>query len=262
MANILLVDEKTAVEALRGRTEWKPYGINGVFTATSVEEAVSIFQDNEIDAVLSEIDLPGGSGYSLLEWIRGVAPETEFAFLTVHAEFPYLKRALQLGCGDYLLKPLEDAELDRVLNVFTRRIRRRHRMAAYSPDLLRALGGEHKKRDLVRVVKQYVREHIQEEIYIGDIASQVFLNERYLMRAFKAATGTSILQFITEERIWLAKELLVSSDYTVRQVASAVGYGNYSYFIRIFRQHTGETPTAYRAAHREDTGGETPQEDL
>ena len=73
------------------------------------------------------------------------------------------------------------------------------------------------------------------------------------MRIFKKITGTSVLEYITNERLRLARELLAGSDYPVHQVADAVGYGNYSYFIKVFRTNTGMTPKEYRRERRQGT---------
>ena len=98
------------------------------------------------------------------------------------------------------------------------------------------------------VVVSYIHQHIQENISLSDLAGVVFLNEQYLMRVFKKATGMSILEFITEERLRLARELLVGTDYPINRVADTVGYNNYSYFARIFKKNTGMTPQGYRLA--------------
>ena len=76
------------------------------------------------------------------------------------------------------------------------------------------------------------------------------MNEQYLMRVFKKETGYSILQFIAEQRINLAKELLEKTDYPVTVVANTVGYSNYSYFTKIFKNNTGYTPVAYRQQNK------------
>lgn len=247
--NVLLVDNEQAIQVLRGQIDWKKFDIDGVFTANTIEEAKRLLQINEIDLVFSEIRIPRGNGLDLLEWVKAYSPGIEFVFFTYRCGFDLMRRALQLGCSDYVQKPADSTELERVLSRIGEKISRRHHMESIPTKLVQTLEGERKKSDPVNVVKQYVREHIQEEIYVADIARQVFLNERYLMRAFKNATGMSILKYITNERIWLAKELLANSDYSIRQVANAVGYANYSYFIRMFRQNTGITPKAYRIAH-------------
>ena len=83
-----------------------------------------------------------------------------------------------------------------------------------------------------------------------EIAQQVHLNAQYLMRVFKKEEDISILEFITTERIRLAKELLAGTDYPINKVSDCVGYGNYSYFTKVFKRFTGQSPKAYRQENR------------
>lgn len=253
---ILIDDEEVAVNALRRRVDWKKYGADEVYTASSAGQARELFQEKSIDVMLSDIEMPQGGGLELFEWVKTYYPAVECVFVTCHPEFDYVRKALQLGSADYILKPIDYDELDEVLSRLVERVRRRHRMEAIPLDAMGRASDEQdgqEKLDIVGTVKRYVREHIQEDIYIADIARQVYINEQYLMRTFKKTTGISILEFITNERVWLAKELLVNTDYPVKQVADSVGYGNYSYFTKLFKRNTGLTPQAYRRTHGEQS---------
>ena len=63
---------------------------------------------------------------------------------------------------------------------------------------------------------------------------------------FKKDTGMTIPQYINKARIDRAKELLAVSDMAVGDVAEAVGYSNFSYFSKIFRQFESCTPREYK----------------
>ena len=249
---ILIDDEEVAVNALRRRVDWKKYGMDGVYIANSAGQARELFQEKSIDVMLSDIEMPQGGGLELFEWVKTWYPAVECVFVTCHPEFDYVRKALQLGSADYILKPIDYEELDEVLSRLVERVRR-HRRAEAVPRETAGRGAdegaEGEKQDVVAAVKRYVQEHIREDIYIADIAGQVYLNEQYLMRTFKKAEGISILEFITNERVRLARELLAGTDYPVKQVADSVGYGNYSYFTKLFKRNTGLTPQAYRREH-------------
>lgn len=247
--NVILVDdEEVAVNALKRRVDWKKYGIDEVYIAHSMREALSVFQEKIIDIMLSDIEMPQGNGLDLFEWVKSYHPKVECVYVTCHPEFEYMRKALQLGSADYVLKPIDYEELDGVLSQVAERVRRQRRIESIPAEIMKKTSGEDDriKGDVVGTVKRYVREHIQEDIYIADIAKQVFLNEQYLMRTFKKTTGISILEFITGERLWLAKELLVNTNYPINRVADMVGYGNYSYFTKIFKRNVGITPQGYR----------------
>lgn len=255
--NVILVDdEEVAVNALKRRVDWKKYGVDEVYIAYSMKEAQKLFQEKVIDVMLSDIEMPQGNGLDLFEWVKSYYPAVECVYVTCHPEFHYMRKALQLGSADYVLKPIDYEELDGVLSQLVERVRRQRRIESIPAEIMqKAQGGEGErpKDDVVSTVKRYVREHIQEDIYIADLAGQVFLNEQYLMRTFKKTTGMSILEFITSERLWLAKELLANTSYPINRVADMVGYGNYSYFTKIFKREVGLTPQAFRQSVEQDS---------
>ena len=78
------------------------------------------------------------------------------------------------------------------------------------------------------------------------LADMVYLNPDYLARLFKKQTQTSIINYITTYRLEKAKELLHNPDIPVGTVALKVGYGNYSYFSKLFKDVVGCTPNEYR----------------
>ena len=248
--NVILVDdEEVAVNALKRRVDWKKYGIDEVYIAYSMKDAQKLFQEKVIDVMLSDIEMPQGNGLDLYEWVKTYYPAVECIYVTCHPEFDYMRRAMQLGSADYVLKPIDYEELDGVLSQLVERVRRQRRIESIPAEIMQKTSGgdeERAKSDVIGTVKKYVREHIQEDIYIADIAKQVYLNEQYLMRTFKKTTGMSILEFITNERLWLAKELLTNTGYPINRVADMVGYGNYSYFTKIFKRNVGKTPQEFR----------------
>lgn len=256
MTVILIDDEAVAVNALKRRVDWEKYGIHRVLIAESMKQAQEVFRQEHIDAMLCDIEMPQGNGLELYEWVKIYYPEVECIYITCHPEYEYMRKAMQLGSVDYILKPIDYQELDQVLDRMVRR-RSRKPVTLKIPESIvlqeAAFQSGWSKDQLVNQVKRYILEHIQETIYISDIAGKVYLNEQYLMRVFKKETGLSILEYITDERLRLARELLVGTDYAIKQVADLVGYANYSYFTKIFKRSTGLTPLSYRQAHSEES---------
>ena len=118
MYSLLVVDdEKYAVWGVSRGIEWKELGIDRVFEAFDTEEAVAILTQNEVDVVISDIEMPNHSGLELLKWIRENRPETLVIFLTAHEEFTYAREALELGSFNYALKPVDHQELRKMVAV-------------------------------------------------------------------------------------------------------------------------------------------------
>ncbi len=95
-------------------------------------------------------------------------------------------------------------------------------------------------------VLKYINTHLEEEISVDSLADIACLTKPYLIRQFKKFLGYAPLQYVMLKKIEKAQLLLVTDDIPVRDIASALGYTDASYFIRLFRKKVGMTPQEYR----------------
>lgn len=84
------------------------------------------------------------------------------------------------------------------------------------------------------------------EISLSDIAEKFNISEEYFCRMFKEYTGFRPFEYINLIKIQKAKELLKSTDFTIGEISSVVGYESHSYFSMLFKRYTGITPGEYR----------------
>lgn len=96
---------------------------------------------------------------------------------------------------------------------------------------------------IVYIEKNYYRR----EMDVEEIATHVGMNVRYFGIVFKELIGKSVMKYIIDYRVSIAKQLLLDKDLKAYQVAEMVGYDSYPYFSTLFRKVTGESPTAYAA---------------
>ena len=103
--------------------------------------------------------------------------------------------------------------------------------------------------ELAQTIMKYVENNISDSnLTLKKIAEeQLFLNVDYVSRQFQKLTGRKFSQYLTEERIRKAKELLIEGDGgKVTAVAAQVGYGgNSQYFSQVFKKVTGVTPSKW-----------------
>ena len=83
-------------------------------------------------------------------------------------------------------------------------------------------------------------------IDVGDVISFIGFSRGYFTTAFKKRKGLSIQEYLLKVRMQRAKELLISSDLQIREIASMAGYEDQLNFSRIFRAYEGVSPTQYR----------------
>lgn len=92
----------------------------------------------------------------------------------------------------------------------------------------------------------WLRQNVGEPLTLADLARREHMSERSLVRKFRAATGTSVFDWIARERVDQAKVLLETSDFAVSQVAAMVGFGSAETLRRNFEKAVGTTAGAYR----------------
>ncbi|MBT2289890.1 helix-turn-helix transcriptional regulator [Paenibacillus albidus] len=87
---------------------------------------------------------------------------------------------------------------------------------------------------------------LNEELTREQLANLVFLNPAYLSRLFRKETGMALTDYILQERMRTAAEQLIATNKSISEVADGLGYGDFSYFARLFRKVHGVTPHDYR----------------
>ena len=109
--------------------------------------------------------------------------------------------------------------------------------------------------DEISQVVRYMEEHYPEpEISMTALADAFDLSTTRFSLSFKERMGMSPLEYLTLLRVERARELLLSTDLTIRDISAQVGYYDSGSFIRRFKQVTGETPLQYRR-ERDREGG-------
>ncbi len=105
---------------------------------------------------------------------------------------------------------------------------------------------EEKSTSTVEQAKNYIREHFDKDISLDDVSRTVNISPYYFSKIFKEETGENFIEYLTNVRIERAKELLNSSEYTMKEICSMCGYSDPNYFSRSFKKNVGVTPTEYK----------------
>jgi AraC-like DNA-binding protein/ligand-binding sensor protein len=99
---------------------------------------------------------------------------------------------------------------------------------------------------LVTRVKEFVRQHHEEDITLAQAAQAAHSSIFYVCRAFRKATGMCFTEFVARTRVEKAKQLLQRPNLRVSEIAFEVGFQSLTHFNRIFKRIVGESPSEYR----------------
>ena len=111
------------------------------------------------------------------------------------------------------------------------------------------------RREQIRPVLAYVDHHRAESITLDDVAGIVHVSPSRVRHVFKDVTGVSFKEYVTQVRVSEAKRLLLGTDLSVAEIASAVSYTTLHQFYKVFYRSCAMSPGEYRRYYT-PTGGE------
>lgn len=107
-----------------------------------------------------------------------------------------------------------------------------------------------REKHLLEPVMVYLQMHLTDpELPLEQLCQLAGVSDVYLRRVFKKQYGMAPAAFVTQQRILLAEKLLENEMHSVSWIANQAGYRDPLYFSRLFKKHTGLSPTEYRRRH-------------
>ncbi len=263
--NLLIInDEVLTAETMKTEIEWNNYGIDEVYTAFDADQAKAVIGSKTIDIMLCDIEMPGDNGIELLRWVRNEKLPIECIFLTCHPKFSYAQEAITLNCQDYILIPTLYEDIGNGVYKVVKRIQEEREARKYQEYGKRAVqerieqAAEHygKKKtgkELVEEIVNYIAVNIgNEELSVNELGKHFYMHPVYLNRIFKKEKQITVSQYINEERMKLAVELLKANQLSANVIAEQVGYHAYSNFSSMFKKYYGCSPTEYLKQQNND----------
>ena len=99
---------------------------------------------------------------------------------------------------------------------------------------------------MILELKNYIEQNIDKPITLDELAARVNFNKTYLVKRFKTLFEVSPIKFVLNMRIEKAKQMLISENLSIQEIAEKVGFNSLHYFSSVFKQIEGVAPTEYR----------------
>ncbi|MEO1431451.1 MAG: AraC family transcriptional regulator [Cyanobacteria bacterium J06633_8] len=133
--------------------------------------------------------------------------------------------------------------IDSLTNVLAVNLLRQH--AATKPQLPTYEGGLPLHQ--LQQILDYIDAHLDQDIKLADLAGLLDISQFHFSHLFKQSIGMSPYQYLLQQRVERAKQLLKQKDRLIVDIALECGFSSHSHLSRKFRQFTGITPKQYRA---------------
>ncbi|SFM43043.1 AraC-type DNA-binding protein [Pelosinus propionicus DSM 13327] len=101
-------------------------------------------------------------------------------------------------------------------------------------------------------IKQYIDTHYDEPLTLQSISDAMHINPYYLAHVFKDTIGYSPMRYTMRRRIGEAQSLLITTRYSITQIANIVGYDNPNHFNILFTKYVGMPPNKYRNSYTKE----------
>jgi two-component system response regulator YesN len=257
---LIAEDEELFRRELAVATPWEDWGFVLVGAARDGLEALELVRERRPALLLTDLRMPRLDGLGLLEAIERELPEEDRPLVLVLSalqEFASARSALRHGALDYLLKPLDDAELGRAMLRAAGLLEERARLravagaaeaapaiaflAAQAPSGSREPGDAYVERAIAEIRESYVA-----DLSVEELGPRLGISGGHLARLFKARTGATFSEYLARYRVQRAVELLRDPTIRIGEVADLVGYRDQRHFSALFRRLVGLTPTEFR----------------
>lgn len=178
---LLVDDENIILRGLKETYDWESMGFEIAGTALDGDIALEMIEEVKPDVIMTDISMKRMSGLELMEHVRKRDIQTEFVILSAYRDFEYAQTAIRNGALQYLIKPLDDDELERVMQevyeVCIEKMQMRETYASWKKFLL-----EDKENFFQVMTQRYLDDGIDEE-ELKKICDGLG-TEEYLQRCF------------------------------------------------------------------------------
>ena len=253
---ILIVDDEPRTrQGLKKTLDQWAKGDHQILIASNGEEAIEFMKKQKVHILITDINMPEITGLQLLQIAKEQQIFPVIIVISAYSEFQYAQEALRLGVINYLLKPISKKVLIEAVEEAVQVVEKQERAGmiekVVDKKLVEANYENPSNRVPIKEAIDYINNHLKNELSQKEVADHVHLNPSYLSVLFKEHVKLTFSEYVTRRRIQRAKELLISTSLPVNDIAEESGYKTAKYFIKIFRELEGMTPSAYRKNNNE-----------
>ncbi len=253
---IVVDDEPAALERYSSYIEEYGCGFSVVARCSCSSEAYSAVGRANPAVLFTDIRMPGEDGLSLLSRLRDSGWKGLAVVVSGYDDFTYAQQAIRLGVFDFLLKPVFPEDMKALLGKITAKLvcgsaSQADRRGAEGSGAIRAgrLPEPRRGRELPEAVRKalaFIELNCDSRFSLDDAARAACVSPSWLSSGFKKIYGCSFMEYARLYRVEKARELLVTGDLPLKEIADRLAFPDLPTFSKLFRKIAGTSPGAYR----------------
>lgn len=239
MIKVLLVeDEENIRKGIGYMLDWEKLDIVLVAQAWNGKQGLEYIDEFKPDLVITDVRMPFVDG---LEMIREGKKTHDFESIIISgfSEFEYAKEALVLGVSEYILKPIDYAELSNAISRIKPKIKAKNPKSSSDPTI------RYQSQKMKRIIK-YIEDNLNQKLTLSDLCDVFEISSTSMNELFKQEVNTTVNDFVNQKKINKAIQLIREDDYKIYEIAEMLGYNDYKYFNYVFKKYTDVTPSKFK----------------
>ncbi|REE83006.1 ABC-type sugar transport system substrate-binding protein [Lutibacter oceani] len=213
-------------------------------------DAIDLALEHVPDLVLSDVSLPGKSGFEICEILKKDLRTSHIPTIILTAlgdQDSYIK-GLDSGADMFISKPFSIKVLEHSIETL---LYNRERLRYFYSNKLNNVEANNKFGEIEQVFIVEIKKNIDKNLdnsnfSVEDLAEKMNISRVQLYRKVKAILGISISEYIQDFRLEKSKELLETSKLSISEIAYSTGFSSPNYFSTSFKNKFGKTPKEFR----------------
>ena len=193
------------------------------------------------DIVFTDICMPEMDGLKLARKISENSPYITCVIVSGYNDFEYAQSAIRYNVHDYLLKPIDKAELSAVLAKISKKV-----LTSQAKLEDTNIFSREKQDEIVDFIKKYIQNNYGSQIDFESLANSFGLSLSYLTKLFVKCENVTPSRYLREYKINIAKHLLRNKNISISTISEELGYLDQFHFSKSFKSITGMSPSEYR----------------
>ena len=218
------------------------------------QEALALSEEIHPDVCFVDINMPFMNGLDFIERLNKISPDSICVVITGYDDFIYIQKALRMHVKDYLLKPVSEADFNKLMNELNEVLSTREKnteIKAWQDNTYEKLknidAGDNFYSEKIKDARKYIKEHFSDpDLSLGETADHIHVSAPYLSKKFKEETGDSFGEYLQRLRLSKALSLLTDGEIPIYEIAFKCGYSSQHYFSTAFKKELNISPVDYR----------------